>query len=227
MHQRRVDLLAPLLPELSPAVYPHYHKELSHEAASAAMQTFLLTLERAEAHYSSGGAAAGGGRKGAGAVTIAEASALNEHADKAISLYAHFLRCFSDGRLTAPVPIDGANTAFPPLPGATAIDVEMAAAYLDAHLSVAQLVHKRIPLDVKSRARELKSCLSRHRWLLATFKKLDPAARLKDNEENRSIVLSPGVAGSQGAFWADRAAICEQLLELLPLRIQQLNSFGK
>ena len=240
MHQRRVDMLTPLLEELSPSVYLHLHKEMSLEAASAAAQVFNLKHAHAEGELKS---SSGGGST----ISAGKAKALNEAADRAVSLYTHFLRCWSDPRLgPGPVPMDGVNAPLPPFSGASPIDDESANAYLTAHLALAQLLHRRIPVDMQSRISDLHRCLKRLEWVYANFAKLDPRSRKsssgsssnggsQENDANPRPVSagsSRGVGGgesdrgdtSQSGFWAQEAAVVHEMITLLPQRLKQLGA---
>lgn len=196
-----MHLLAPLLASLNPAIYIVSHKELSIEgawgalaeagalgarahprmpspfrapaAASAAQDVFNARMLRLEQKVEAGGA-----------VAPAELEAARQHADEAIKLFAHFIRCappraravarvralcptaadpprcYRDGRLGegAP-PTDGSNAPVAPLSGATELDSGSAEAYMTAHLSIARLLSRRPCSTVQEKVQVL-SC----RW---------------------------------------------------------------
>jgi hypothetical protein len=199
MHGRRVDMLAPLLDALNPAVYISLVKELGIEAGSAAQEQFDARCTRLEARM-----AAGEG----GAELRADGKAANDTADRAIKLYGSFLQCYNDARL-AGAPIDGRNTPLPPVHGATALDDPSVNAYITAHFCVARLLGRRLGLDPAEKLEDLRASLARYTWL----------------HEHAGAIVPAGTSWGVD-YMPQEAAMCAEMMRLLPQQIAQLHYRG-
>lgn len=163
MHARRVEMLAPLLSVLNPAVFIHTFKEVSLELAVTCQEAFELRLARIEARVA---------REG-GSMKKAEADAANELLDRSVDNYVLFLRCYSDSKL-AGAPISRDNGSMDPLAGATTLDDASAPAYVTAHFSIARMLYKRLPVELEAHVRDLKLALARFQWVVARGRTILP-----------------------------------------------------
>jgi KIF-1 binding protein C terminal len=173
MHQRRVDMLSPLIEQLNPSIYLHLHKELSVEAGSAAQEVFELKQGLISAGDFGGKAGMSGPDFAAQLKKMLTGA--SDAADKAIHFYAHFLRCYADPRLKD-APIDGDNKPLPALQGASPmLDDPSVDAYLQTHFAVGRILSKRTPLAVpgkvtahEAQIKALKAAAERFLWLVKT-----------------------------------------------------------
>lgn len=132
------------------------------------------------------------------ALRAAAAATAGLQRDTAVDLYAHYLRCFVDARLSGAPPFDSAGVTVVPMPGATPIDDEgEAGAYLSAHMLLA---HAELRLGTAgSVAAARKLCARRLRWVLGARARFAPAAGVE----------------LQRAWFVEEAAVCTNMLQQL------------
>ena len=115
LHARaRVPL--PAQGELNPSVFLAQHRQMSLDAGQAMLEavdtrlSLAATTRRPGAHHSP-----------------ADVARVNSDADRALSLFVHFVRCYKDDRCSSALSVlRGCRPAIPcePLNGATALDDE-------------------------------------------------------------------------------------------------------
>jgi len=217
MESRRIEMLSPLLHQLNKASYEVLHKQISYELGESALAMLEIKLDKFRSRESSG-------EIDFKKLKVAEKTKCNEYSKTALVMFAHFtyMYCQAKDRISTKtsqhfetLPLYQLSDCCCMDPDEGLISEDEIRPFLNAHFLSCRVLSKIIPSknDLPPdgpKAHYIMACLRRYTWLV----EIAPRLCKRYNVEVSTL-------------FGDEIKICQDLVKLLPAKIDRMNYLGE